>query len=209
MRLSTPLGLYSLKPAFQNVLRPAARRLIRMGIAPNQITIGACLLSIAAGVVLSARTLPLQWFLILPPVLFVRMAMNAIDGLMARDFGRQSQLGAYLNEVTDVVSDGFLLLPLLRVPGVDPILVAITIVLACASEMAGVLGGRRRYEGPMGKSDRAAVLAVMATLIAGGRSFAARPITPILAAVCALTAVTIYSRIRAGLDEVKTHAPGR
>src|SRR5579885_3694187 len=113
------LGLYSLKPGFQKLLRPAARGLIKMGITPNQVTIGGCLLSIAAGLALSTRALPLAWFLILPPVLLARMAMNALDGLMARDFDRQSPLGAYLNELADVVSDGFLFLPLFRIPGVN------------------------------------------------------------------------------------------
>ena len=36
------------------------------------------------------------------------MAFNAIDGMLAREFGQKSRLGAYLNELTDVVSDAAL-----------------------------------------------------------------------------------------------------
>ena len=38
------------------------------------------------------------------------MALNAIDGMLAREFNQKSRLGGYLNEITDVVSDGALYL---------------------------------------------------------------------------------------------------
>ena len=41
------------------------------------------------------------------------MALNAIDGMLAREFNQKSRLGGYLNEITDVVSDAALYLPLL------------------------------------------------------------------------------------------------
>ena len=49
--------------------------------------------------------------LLLPLVLFLRMALNAIDGMMAREFGQKSRLGAVLNELGDVLSDACLYLP--------------------------------------------------------------------------------------------------
>ena len=39
------------------------------------------------------------------------MALNAIDGMLAREFNQKSRLGGYLNEITDVVSDAALYLP--------------------------------------------------------------------------------------------------
>ena len=44
------------------------------------------------------------------------MAFNAIDGMLAREFGQKSRLGAYLNELTDVVSDAALYLPFAWLP---------------------------------------------------------------------------------------------
>lgn len=38
------------------------------------------------------------------------MALNAIDGMLAREFNQQSTLGAILNEVGDIISDAALYL---------------------------------------------------------------------------------------------------
>ncbi len=43
------------------------------------------------------------------------MALNAIDGMLAREFNQQSTLGAILNEVGDIISDAALYLALLFV----------------------------------------------------------------------------------------------
>ena len=43
--------------------------------------------------------------LLLPAVLFLRMALNAIDGMLAREHNQKSALGAILNELGDVFSD--------------------------------------------------------------------------------------------------------
>jgi CDP-diacylglycerol--glycerol-3-phosphate 3-phosphatidyltransferase len=40
------------------------------------------------------------------------MALNAIDGMLAREHGQASRLGAVLNELGDVVADAGLYLPL-------------------------------------------------------------------------------------------------
>ena len=53
-------SVYDLKPAFQNLLRPVCRVLVRAGMTANQVTVAAA-------------------------VLFARMALNAIDGMMARE----------------------------------------------------------------------------------------------------------------------------
>ena len=64
-----------------------------------------------------------RWPLILLPIiLFLRMGLNAIDGMLAREHGMKSNLGAVLNEVGDVISDSALYLPLALVPGVSPYL---------------------------------------------------------------------------------------
>jgi len=94
-------SIYSLKPKFQKLLRPLARGLARAGVTANQVTLCACILSIVVGLLLTFRP---ELLLILPAFLFARMALNAIDGMLAREFGQKSNLGAYLNELTDVIS---------------------------------------------------------------------------------------------------------
>ncbi len=100
------------------------------------------------------------------------MALNAVDGMLAREFGQKSRLGAYLNELCDVIADAALALPFALHPAFGPVPTAIALVLAVISEYAGVMGpmvgASRRYDGPLGKSDRAAVFGVLATWIGLG-----------------------------------------
>lgn len=175
----------------------------RAGITANQVTLFACAASVAVGIFLCNRSG--GWLLILPPFFFVRMALNAVDGMLAREFGQKSSLGAYLNELSDVVADAFLYLPFAFLPGFDPIWVGAVIVLAVISEMTGVVGvmtgASRRYDGPMGKSDRAFVFGALALWLGLGG-----PLTPGVAfgfsvIMAVLLAATIVNRVRKGLKE--------
>ncbi len=78
------------------------------------------------------------------------------------------------------------------------------IALSIISEMAGVLGlmvgASRRYDGPMGKSDRAFVFGLLG-LLAGLGVDLAPYLVWVLAAVAALVAFTIVNRVRKGLLE--------
>ena len=93
------------------------------------------------------------------------MALNAIDGMLAREFGQKSPLGAYLNEIADVVSDAALYAPFALLAAFGAFSVGLVILLAALTEFAGVLGptigASRRYDGPMGKSDRAFVFGAL------------------------------------------------
>jgi CDP-diacylglycerol--glycerol-3-phosphate 3-phosphatidyltransferase len=132
-------SIYQIKPRFQALLRPLVQSLAAGGVTANQVTLAAAALSVAAGVVLAVWSVqPLIW-LLLPVVLFVRMALNAIDGMLAREHGQKSALGAFLNELCDVVSDAALYLPFALVPGVNAIVVVVAVLLAALSEMAGVV----------------------------------------------------------------------
>ena len=55
-------------------------------------------------------------FMLLPIVLFIRMALNALDGMLARECNQQTRFGAILNETGDVISDIALYLPFLFLP---------------------------------------------------------------------------------------------
>lgn len=196
-------SIYALKPRFQGMLRPAVAGMARAGITANQVTVFACAASVAVGVFLCTRSE--RWLLILPPFLFVRMALNAVDGMLAREFGQKSKLGAYLNELSDVIADAFLYLPFAYLPGFDPLWIGALILLAAISEMTGVVGvmtgASRRYDGPMGKSDRAFVFGALALWMGLGG-----PVGPAAAFWFSLTmtlllAATIVNRVRRGLKE--------
>lgn len=198
------VSVYQLKPRFQSLLRPVLAFLARAGVTANQVTVAALLLSSAWG-------LSIAWFagarwplLLLPLVLLARMALNAIDGMLAREYGMKSSLGAILNELGDVLSDTVLYLPLGFLPGIEPVWLVAVVILAILSEMTGVvavmIGAPRRYDGPMGKSDRAFVFGLLG-LLAGLEVLPARMFDYAMMALLLLLTLTIFNRARHALRE--------
>ena len=198
------MTLYDLKPRFQALLRPLAARLAGAGVTANQVTLAAAIGSLLLGALLCAWPEPRALFLLLPAWLFVRMALNALDGMLAREFGQKSPLGGYLNELCDVISDAALLLPFAFVAPFSPVFVGAVVFLAALSEYAGVMGplvgASRRYDGPLGKSDRALVIGALGAWIGLGL-----PLAPwsahLMPALAALLVATIVNRVRRGLAE--------
>jgi CDP-diacylglycerol---glycerol-3-phosphate 3-phosphatidyltransferase len=192
-------SVYDLKPRFQALLRPIAGFLAKAGVTANQVTIAAVLLSLATGAALLLR----PWaMLLLPATLVVRMALNAIDGMLAREHDQRSRLGAVLNELGDAISDCALYLPFARVPGISGWLVILVVVLALVGELAGVvavqIGAQRRYDGPMGKSDRATVFGGIGLLLGLGVN-PGRWTATVLTAAAVLGVLTIVNRVRRAL----------
>ncbi|MFT3807679.1 CDP-alcohol phosphatidyltransferase family protein [Arenimonas sp.] len=202
-------SIYALKPAFQSLLRPGVAFLAKIGVTANTVTVFACVASVALGAVLYLAASP-ALFLLLPAWMFLRMALNAVDGMLAREFGQQSRLGGYLNELTDVIADAALYLPFALVAPFHPAWVVAVVLLAMLSEFAGALGpmmgSTRRYEGPMGKSDRAFVLGALGLwhgLTGALPAFVAWTM-PLL---CALLLLTCFNRVRAGLASASDSPP--
>ena len=199
------MSIYALKGRFQDLLRPAVRGLYRMGVSANAVTLSAAVVSllVAAAVWAWAPAWPLL-YLALPVWMLLRMGLNAVDGMLAREFGQQSRLGAYLNELCDIVADAALYLSLLSVPGIEPTALGGLTWMAAVCEYAGVLalmvGASRRYDGPMGKSDRAFVVGVVGILLALGWIDGA-VVGWIAWAAAALCVLTGWRRVRQGLAE--------
>jgi len=199
-------SVYDLKPKFQSQLRPIANGLAHVGVTANQVTIAAVLLSVAAGAAILYFRTP-HTLLLLPIILFLRMALNAIDGMLAREHSQKTALGAILNELGDVVSDSALYLPLAFLPAFNAPLIVLIVLFAVITEMTGVvatqIGASRRYDGPMGKSDRAFIFGAIGLLFGLGA-----PIGPfaiyILWIVLALLFTTILNRSRNALAELRS-----
>jgi CDP-diacylglycerol--glycerol-3-phosphate 3-phosphatidyltransferase len=200
-------SIYDLKPAFQGLLRPLAGTLARAGISANAVTIAAALISIVTGAWLATHTQSGIALAAVPIVLFIRMGLNAIDGMLAREHAMASKLGAILNELGDVISDTALYLPFALIPGLPAICVVGIVVVAVITEMAGVvgvqIGATRRYDGPMGKSDRAFAFGLLALLLAAGVEPALWS-TLLTGVVLALSMVTVVNRVRRALSEAPT-----
>jgi CDP-diacylglycerol--glycerol-3-phosphate 3-phosphatidyltransferase len=128
--------IYNLKPQFQKLLRPLAANLAKRGFTANDVTLGALLLSAAHGAWLALIPASRWPLLLLPVTLFLRMAFNAIDGMMAREHGQASAKGAVLS---DVIADAALYLPFALIPGLNAPLVVLVVVAGIVAEMAGAL----------------------------------------------------------------------
>jgi CDP-diacylglycerol--glycerol-3-phosphate 3-phosphatidyltransferase len=204
------MSIYALKPRFQNLLRPLVERLAAARVTANQVTMLAAAGSIAVGAAVAWLAAWRPIFIAIPIWLAARMALNAVDGMLAREHGQKSRLGFYLNEIADVVSDAALYAPFALVAPFGPFGIGALILLSMLTEFAGVLGpgigATRRYDGPMGKSDRAAVFGALGLWI--GLSL---PLPDWVgwgvAVVAALLIVTVVNRVRGGLDEI-SHAGG-
>jgi CDP-diacylglycerol---glycerol-3-phosphate 3-phosphatidyltransferase len=196
--------IYDLKPRFQALLRPLNATLVRLGISANMVTLAALLLSLLLGMALALSPQNRLFLLLMPVWLFLRMALNAIDGMLAREHDMQSRLGAVLNEMGDVLSDAALYLPLALIPGVPAIAVVLTVLLSVMVEMVGVvsvqIGSSRRYDGPFGKSDRAFAFGLLCLLLGLGVPLGGW-INWLLWALVLASALTLFNRAKKALAE--------
>jgi len=196
-------SIYQLKPKFQALLRPLAKQLHNLHISANHVTIFASLSSLAVAFIVWQCAGEQKIFFLIPIFMFIRMALNALDGMLAREFNQKSDLGAYLNELGDIISDTALYLVFVVAASV-PLVIAV-VILSIISEYAGVMsplvGVSRRYDGPMGKSDRAFVFGVLGFMIA--IDLYVFVIDYILWGVVILLVLTTLNRVKNGVNMAK------
>lgn len=196
------ISVYQLKSGFQKLLRPVLEVLHGMGVTANAITWSGIVLSLAGGVLFWLHPYG-KIFLLLPVVLLVRMAINALDGMMARTYNMQSKAGEMLNEMGDIVSDLFLFVPLLQLKWINAYVVLAFLFLSLINEFAGVMGkvisNDRRYDGPMGKSDRAFFVGLFC-LVYYFWSDVGHYVNYIFAVACLLLIISTSVRIRKALN---------
>ena len=181
------------------------RTLAHAGFTPNAVTIIAILGSIIVGAIVSQAGARRALLLLLPAWLFARMALNAIDGMMARELDMSTNLGAVLNELGDAVSDLGLYLPLAFIYEQARWPVIAFAIGAILTEFSGVLGralgASRHYEGPMGKSDRAFIVGAL-----GLMTFFIRDLYSmwpwIFSVAALLTVFTCWNRVSKALKEL-------
>ena len=115
---------------------------------------------------------PWRWLLLcIPFFLFMRMAMNTLDGLLSREYGTGSVAGEICNEGLDIVGDTIAYGALLFIPDPPYLQITLFLVLSWMAEYVGVLGkgvpgGIRRHETILGgKPDRAVWMGLLALLL--------------------------------------------
>lgn len=197
------ISIYNIKPQFQRLLTPILEWMHRKNITANQITVSACILSVIIGVMFWFAEDNKWFFLALPIGLLLRMALNALDGMMARRYNQISRKGEMLNELGDVVSDTIIFLPLLKYQPESLYLIVVFIAMSIINEFAGVMGkvisNQRNYDGPMGKSDRAFILGIYGLACLCGADISSYSIY-IFSVINLLLLVSTWIRIKKALD---------
>lgn len=195
------MTLYAIKPRFQAVLRRLAGWLARRGVSADALTaVGlGCAAAVGLLLALGGRT---GWLWLAPPLIFARIACNALDGMVARLSGSARPWGTVLNEAGDRLADllcfGGLALGGALPGAVAGALPALVLFVSYLGVIGQAAGGARRYEGPLGKADRMLVLALYGL---------AAPFTPLAGPVAggvlvAGLALTALNRLRATASEL-------
>ena len=159
------ISVYKLKPKFQQLLNPILMLFRRIGISPNHITVFSVFFSVLIGYILWLAQENSLFYLFVALGLLFRMMLNALDGMMAKKYNLQSKTGEVLNEVGDILSDIAIYFPFIYFEGITLEYVIGFLLLSVINEFCGLLAkiisGERRYDGPMGKSDRALLVGLI------------------------------------------------
>lgn len=196
-------GLYAIKPWFVRRLRGLEDILVSLRVSADALTWGAVAAAALAGIAVAAGTnAPLLW-LAVAPLALTRIALNALDGSVARRTGTARPSGALLNEACDRIADALFLAPLALIvhPGLAFGALAATLLASFAGVLSQALTGVRDYGGPMGKADRMLIVGV-ASLVAPAAPRAWTFAAATLALGALLTAATRMSRIHGRLRHV-------
>src|SRR5215470_15894609 len=201
------LDLPDTKPVLERLLRPAARGLQRRGVRPNWLTLGSLAAStLAGGLALTFPTANWPPLAILTAML-TRLALNHLDGLLAREHGMKTLLGGLLNEIATPAEDMALYLPLAARPGMPAALIVGAVMLGVLVEITGLspltIGRTRRFDGPMTKVIRG--LCFGALVLAAALGLAPGSSTPAaLAMILGLLAVTACNRLGRSVAEARS-----
>ncbi|MDY4011154.1 MAG: CDP-alcohol phosphatidyltransferase family protein [Fusobacterium gastrosuis] len=163
------ISIYKLKKQFQNLLMPLCKMFANLGISPNQITIFTIILNIIFAFILYKFASFKLIYLLIPFFFLIRMALNALDGMLASNFNMKTKVGVFLNETGDIISDTVVFYVFFKIINSSEYLAVSFIFLSILTEYIGVVAfmvdGKRHYEGPMGKSDRVFFISILSILI--------------------------------------------
>jgi len=192
--------LYKQKGNFQKVVRWVAGS----WMTANQATFfGLIAVCLVAACFYAGLSVPgWRWALLLVPVfLLMRMVMNTLDGLLAREYRTATVTGELWNEGLDIIGDTVAYGSLFFVPNAPGFSLTVFLIATWAAEYFGVLGkslpgGVRRHETlGGGKPDRAVWMGLFALIAFFRPGF--EPFLPQwLAGVSVLVVLTVAIRIR-------------
>jgi CDP-diacylglycerol---glycerol-3-phosphate 3-phosphatidyltransferase len=168
------MNLYATKGAVNARLVPLVDRLAAAGVTPDQITLAAVPVAVLAGVCLLASPTVPALLLAVPVLAVLRTVLNLLDGNMARRTELIHPRGELYNELGDRVADTAFLAPVAFLPGAQPEVVLLGVLVGILASYVGITaraaGGERIYRGILSKPGRMALIVVCTT-----RAFVAGP----------------------------------
>jgi len=161
------MQIYKVKAQFQRVLNPVKNIFIKLKISPTAINVWAVVFSILMGLAFFYSSQYRLLLIAVPFLAFLRIAYNALDGMVARETKAKNQKwGEVLNESLDRLSDICVFVGLAFTSYMNFQLVAVCLIVTLFSSYLGIVskaaGGKRMYSALMGKADRMFYLSVAA-----------------------------------------------
>ncbi len=195
--------------------RALARRLAAWGVRPNAVSIAGVGFAFVCGgaFILSSRVSGggrAAVLLAAAACIQLRLVCNLLDGMLAVEEGLKGKAGEIFNDLPDRVADVLILVaagyaapPATRGAVLGWAAAVAAVFTAYVRVLAGSLGLRQHFIGPMAKQHRMFTLTV-ATLAAAAQALAGQSSTAIaagLALIVAGSVVTAIRRTRRMLDE--------
>jgi CDP-diacylglycerol---glycerol-3-phosphate 3-phosphatidyltransferase len=191
------MGIYAIKPKFQQFLTPVKNFFVKNKVHPTTINFMALILSLVGGAVLYFSDVYINLLFYIPLMAFARTALNALDGMIARELKVKNQgFGEVLNEFFDRISDASIFFGLTLASYTNLIIGALAVIFILLNSYLSIVskaaGGKRQYGGIMGKADRMIYLGIMSVIILVLKDYSYANYLLIL--VCVGTFITIMQR---------------
>ncbi len=203
------MGLYVWKFGYRKILEPWARKLAWLD--PDIVSYAALIISgFTAGCYVLADEYPVLLLLAIL-LIFTRMTMNTIDGVMAIQQGKTTLAGEIVNALPDRYADVVLLLGLVFCPlcRQDLAILAMgTVFLVSYTGMLGkAIGVSWQHHGPLGKVERLILLMVFTLIqiffpVLPFLGLRLSPLSWCMAFYIILGQITVFNRLRGQMREV-------
>ncbi len=170
------MGIYKIKPLFQKFLEPITNLLVKHAVSPDLINLGGIVTSVVMVVSFWLAQEAHGWLILSAICVPLRLAMNALDGQVARALEVDDPLGEAKNELSDRLADaitfgGLCFITVIPLYLSIPALV-LTLLIGYMGILSKAITGVREYAGIMAKPDRVIVIAIACLLTAFTASWA-------------------------------------
>ena len=160
------MELYKLKFKFHDLFKPTMQYLRH--IHPDTLSYLAVLVALGTGFCFYFSPSRPSLLILAIILIFVRMTLNALDGMIAIERGNLRLKGEVVNALPDRYSDIFTMLGITFSVGCNTILGTIATVLVLLVSYTGMLGKaigvKWQHQGPLGKVERF-IFIIIATLL--------------------------------------------